>query len=59
MRKNLYVLFAAFVLASLVLAACLSPSGGGGAATEAPAAPIEEAMAAKLPIQWRCMLHTL
>jgi predicted small secreted protein len=34
MRKNLYVLFAAFVLASLVLAACSSPSGGGSAATD-------------------------
>ena len=33
MRKNLYVLFAALVLASLVLAAC------GGASTKAPAAP--------------------
>jgi phosphate transport system substrate-binding protein len=32
MRKNLYVLFAAFVLASMILAAC------GGAPTEAPAA---------------------
>jgi phosphate transport system substrate-binding protein len=31
MRKNLYIFFAAFVLASLVLAAC------GGAVTEAPA----------------------
>ena len=31
MRKNLYVLFAAFVLASMILAAC------GGAPTEAPA----------------------
>ena len=36
MRKNLYVLFAAFVLASLILAAC------GGTATEAPA-PAEPA----------------
>lgn len=33
MRKNLYVLFAVFVLASMVLAAC------GGAATPAPAEP--------------------
>jgi len=32
MRKNLYVLFAAFLLASMILAAC------GGAPTEAPAA---------------------
>jgi phosphate transport system substrate-binding protein len=31
MRKNLYILFAAFVLASMILAAC------GGAPTEAPA----------------------
>jgi phosphate transport system substrate-binding protein len=42
MRKNLYVLFAAFVLASLVLAAC----GGGTIQTpapaEEPAAPAEE-----------------
>jgi len=42
MRKNLYVLFAAFVLASLVLAAC----GGGDIQTpppaEEPAAPAEE-----------------
>lgn len=40
MRKNLYVLFAAFVLASMVLAAC------GGAATEAPA-PAEPAAPAE------------
>jgi len=39
MRKNLYVLFAAFVLASLILAAC------GGTATEAPAPAEPEAPA--------------
>ena len=38
MRKNLYVLFATFVLASLILTAC------GGTATEAPA-PAEPAAA--------------
>lgn len=36
MRKNLYVLIAAFVFASLVMAAC------GGIATEAPVEPAEE-----------------
>ena len=35
MRKNLYVLFAAFVLASMILAAC----GGGTIQTPAPEAP--------------------
>ncbi len=48
MQKKLIVLFAAFVLASLVLAACGSPSRDSGAATGAPApvdpaAPAEEA----------------
>jgi len=42
MRKNLHVLFATFVLASLILAAC------GGAATEAPA-PAEPAESAAEP----------
>jgi phosphate transport system substrate-binding protein len=48
MRKNLYVLFAALVLASMILAAC------GGAATEAPtsaepAAPAEPTAAPEEP----------
>ena len=38
MRKNLYVLFATFVLASLVLVAC----GGGTIQTPAPAEPAGE-----------------
>ena len=44
MRKNLYVLFAAVALASMILAAC------GGAATEAPATevPVEPAAPAEL-----------
>ncbi|MBN1450649.1 MAG: hypothetical protein JW963_06500, partial [Anaerolineales bacterium] len=40
MRKNLYVLFAAFVLASMILAAC------GGTPTDAPA-PAEPAAPAE------------
>jgi phosphate transport system substrate-binding protein len=51
MRKNLYVLFAAFVLASLILAACTSPSGGGGAATEAPAEPAAPAESTVAPAE--------
>ena len=35
MRKKLFTLFAALIVASLVLAACSSPNGGGAPATEA------------------------
>ena len=43
MRKNLFVLFAAFVLTSLLLAACSPTSGDGGDTSGAPApeAPVE------------------
>jgi phosphate transport system substrate-binding protein len=43
MRKNLYVLFAAFVLASMMLAAC----GGGATEAPAPAEPAEPAAPAE------------
>ncbi len=37
MRKNLLVVFATLIVASLALAACSSPNGGSAPATEAPA----------------------
>ena len=46
MQKKLFTLFALLIVASLALTACLSPSGGDGAATEAPDAPAAEEPAA-------------
>jgi phosphate transport system substrate-binding protein len=41
MQKKLFTLFALLIVSSLALTACLSPSGGGGIATEAPDAPAD------------------